>query len=332
MEHQWNARVPINTRKTPWRSTFQKNAQGGMEKIAKSYSIVLQDLALYLKAVGYNPHYQHQIIRAVQRFFAWLIEQKIYEIEQVHRHHIKAWHEYLENRPNELFVGGLSDNTIRNYLHPLQLLFTSLQLQNQLLLNPMSGYKLPPCNYQEREILSLLEIEQVYSKCKSLKERCVLHIYYGLGLRRSEGQAINLGDVDYKNAWLYVPKGKGGKGRNMPLTKRIQQDFKTYILAERPRVQNSAFMLNKINKRMQGQSALRLLKKLLKRTNIDKRIDLHSLRHSIATHLIQQQMPIEQVRDYLGHRHLESTQRYVHYQNTASLFKTALHPSKRQGL
>ena len=79
------------------------------------------------------------------------------------------------------------------------------------------------------------------------------------------------------------------------------------------KVNYKAFLLNINHKRLRGASALLILKKLLKRAKITKKIDLHCLRHSIATHLIHKGMPLEQVRDYLGHSHLESTQKYIHY-------------------
>jgi site-specific recombinase XerD len=71
-------------------------------------------------------------------------------------------------------------------------------------------------------------------------------------------------------------------------------------------------MLGTAEKRMSGYCALAVVKILLKRAKITKEIGLHSLRHSIATHLVQNGMHIEQVQNYLGHSHLETTQKYVH--------------------
>jgi integrase/recombinase XerD len=279
----------------------------GMNKSNQKH---LRELAQYLKAVGYQKGTQKTIILGCKQFIKWLKMP----LEQTTRAEIKTYHKYLENRPNQLFEGGLSSKMIRDYLWAISLLFKLLEQDNKLLKNPMSGYPLPRVTSQRREVLELEEIQALYKVTENLKEVAILHIYYGLGLRRSEGVSLNLEDVDYKNGWLYVNKGKGGKGRNIPLTPKLQKDLKAYVLEYRKSIENKAFLLNTKDRRLQGQSAIIILKKLLERANITKKIDLHCLRHSIATHLIHKGMPLEQVRDFLGHSHLESTQNYIHYE------------------
>jgi integrase/recombinase XerD len=302
-----------------------------MQNLSKHYQKILQEVALYLQAVGYQKGSQQGIKGGVKAFLFWLESKGIFELKDITRSTIKAYQEYLENRPNKLYKGGLSSKMIRDYLWNASLLLKLQEQQNRLDKNPMSGYVLPKVESEKRAILTPLEISQLYEACSSLKERCILHIYYGLGLRRSEGEALNLKDIDYKNGWLFVRKGKGGKSRNIPLTAAIQSDLKDYVLNHRPRVQETALFLNTLNRRYRGASALKLVKKLIEKANIDKKIDLHCLRHSITTHLIQQGMPIEQVRDYLGHAHLESTQNYIHY-DTKKLFKEQVHDFNREEL
>ena len=299
-----------------------------MKKLSKNYQKKLSSLRQYLQAVGYQKMSQRCILGGVKEFLNWLENKGILQIEEVHRDRIKSYHEYLENRPNKLFEGGLSSKMIRDGLWSVSLLFKQLEKQNKVRVNPLSGYPLPRVENEKREILSQEEIQLLYEQCKEIKERCVLHIYYGLGLRRSEGESLNIGDIDYKNGWLYVRKGKGGKGRNMPLTDRVKRDLKTYLLNDRPRVSEQALLLNKMDRRLQGQSALIILRKLLLQAKIEKKIDLHCLRHSITTHLIQRGMPLEQVRIYLGHSHLESTQRYIRYDHKR-IFKQQIHPFHR---
>lgn len=326
-----DARTAIKPRKSTWCPLFFKNGQGAMKKLSKFYQKQYDNFSLYVQAVGYQKGSQYCLQLGVKQFFLWLENQGIYSLQIIKLSTIKAYHQYLENRPNKQTCGGLSSKMIRDYLWTVSLLFKTLEQSGQLSYNPMSGYELPKVENQAREILSFVEISQLYEQCDNLKERCILHLYYGLGLRRSEGIGLNLSDLDYKNGWLYIQKGKGGKGRNMPLTPRIKQDFKNYLLLERPRVSQVALLLNRNQKRLSGQSALHLLRKLLKKAGITKRIDLHCLRHSIATHLINQGMPLEQVRNYLGHAHLESTQRYVHY-DYQRLFTAQIQSINRQKL
>jgi len=281
--------------------------------------------ALYLKAVGYSKAYQERILKGIERFKEWQLKQGNYNLMTTSRAAIKRYHDHLNNRPNERLIGGLSASTIYNYLSSLSVYFAYQQQCGKMVYNPMSSYRLPKINLPEKSILSLLEIQQLYQGCENLKERCLLDIYYGLGLRRSEGQGVLLEHLDLKNSCLYVPKGKGSKGRTMPLTPSIQSHFKQYLRRERSSVAHSAFLLNQRQRALRGDSALKLLKGLLKRCNLSTNITLHSLRHSIATHLINQGMPLEQVRHYLGHSHLESTQRYIHYASTKAVLTAALH-------
>ncbi len=302
-----------------------------MQNLSKHYQKILEEVALYLQAVGYQKGSQQGIKGGIKAFLLWLESKNIYQLQDIRRSTIKDYQEYLENRPSQYQTGGLSSKMIRDYLHAVRLLLKLQEQQNRLEKNPMSGYVLPKAESEKRAILTPLEISQLYEACSSLKERCILHIYYGLGLRRSEGEALRLKDIDYKNGWLFVRKGKGGTSRNIPLTVAIQKDLKDYVLNHRPNVQESALFINAHLKPYRGASALRLVKKLIEKASIDKKIDLHCLRHSITTHLIQQGMPIEQVRDYLGHAHLESTQNYIHY-DTKQLFKEQVHGINREEL
>ena len=280
----------------------------------------LSDYQSYLKAVGYSQSSQSQQIKALERFQNWT--QK--DWQQIQRKDIKNYHEYLEDRSNERLSGGLATTTIKGYLSPLASFYHYL-LQHQVVTkNPLSGYPLPKQEQQSRNLLTRLEIEQLYKVCSHPKEVCLLHLYYGLGLRRSEGVALNIAQIDTKNAWVYILKGKGNKGRKIPLNQRIKQDFKEYLIHSRPIVNHPAFLLNRLSNRMQGNSANNLLKKLVDKAEIKKEISLHCLRHSIATHLLQVGLGLEQVRDYLGHAHLESTQKYIHYEQTKGILKEQL--------
>ncbi|PCI21817.1 MAG: hypothetical protein COB67_13800 [SAR324 cluster bacterium] len=291
--------------------------------LSTSYTNLVEEMERYAQAMGYKEGTKKAIKWGLVSFFKWLESKDIYRIEKVNRGTIKRYHEYLKTRPNKMGSGGLGSSMIVEYLWTVRMLFKYQEQCEKIKKNPMSGYPLPKVEYQKRIILSRSEMEQLYEACEEIKERIILHLYYGLGLRRSEGVALNIKDIDFKNGWLYVLEGKGGKSRNVPLAKAIQTDFKAYLLGEKRRLKSSALLLNKQQNRLQGYSALKMLRKLLKRANLNEKIDLHCLRHSIATHLIKEGMPVEQVRIFLGHDHLETTQKYIHYEPT-EVFKSKL--------
>lgn len=291
-----------------------------MKKIEKKNRNYLLSFEQYIEIVGYRKKSQERYLSSIKRFTKWVNK----DLKAVNLQEVQAYQKHLEQRPNERQGGGLKNSTIRSYLSPLVVFYNYLQQYEGLTINPTTVYQVPPEIPTEKVILHRLEIQQLYQACQQLKEHCTLHLYYGLGLRRSEGAAVQLADIDYQNGWLYVPKGKGGKGRKLPLTTRIATDFKHYVLHERQSNKQPYFLLNQSGNPLRGKSALNHLKQLLKRANINKPVHLHSLRHSIATHLIQAGLPLEQVSDYLGHGHLESTQRYVQQSSTKSLLTSQL--------
>jgi len=269
---------------------------------------LLEEIQVYIQAVGYQANTQKAITGGIKEFLDWLAIPLL----AVKKRHIKAYHRYLKQRPNRLFEGGLSSQSIHLHFWYLRLLFNYLQRQGYRSQHPLTAYALPPVKSESRSILSRPEIQDLYETTQTHKERLTLDFYYGLGLRRSEGQALNLADIDLRQGLLYVRKAKQGSSRKLPLTPVIIGHLQAY-LAERPHSPSPALVLNQRQCRMRGASYLRLLRLLLQRSGIDKKIDLHSLRHSIATHLLQAGMPLEQLRNYLGHKHLESTQNYLHY-------------------
>src|SRR5690606_22086570 len=108
-----------------------------------------------------------------------------------------------------------------------------------------------------------------------------------------------------------IREGKGAKRRVIPLNEKIKTDLEDYCNHERTKISEEAFILNSLHQRMRGDSYNRALKQIIKRTEIENAITLHHLRHSIATHLFENGLSIEFVRDFLGHSHLESTQIYA---------------------
>lgn len=286
-----------------------------------NYTASVASMRTYLRAVGYQKGTRKAMENNIIHFLEWLESEGIKELKSVEITEIKDFEKYLNTRENQTYGGSLSSRAIYAYLAAVRQFFEQEVQRGFLVKNPMSGYKLPKVSCEKSETVSQSEVKILYENCASLEERIILHLYYGLGLRRSEGLALNIKAIDFRNSWLHIVNGKGGKGRTMPLTPEIESDLKAYLLEHRPRVTESALLLNKNKKRMKGYTALKILRKLLKKAKIEKKIGLHSLRHSIATHLIESGMCLEQVRQYLGHTHLETTQKYVHY-DTERVFKS----------
>lgn len=166
-------------------------------------------------------------------------------------------------------------------------------------------------------MLTLGEVRQLYELAVPW-ERVILSLAYGFGLRAFELQAVNVEDILFAENVLIVPRGKGNQRRVVPMSKGVKADLSVYYQARKSqgKPDNRAFLLDRNENRMKTHTARKYLRRLIGRTEnqklIEKHASLHSLRHSIATHLLEQGVPLEQVKVFLGHRQLETTQRYTH--------------------
>ena len=134
----------------------------------------------------------------------------------------------------------------------------------------------------------------------------------------------NIEDIRLREKIVIVPDGKGSKRRVVPISSGVVKDLSDYYYNERESLTKgrdykpteSAFMLHSRGGRMRKHTYNKYLKIIIERTENqeikDKQITIHNLRHSIATHLLEQGIPVEQVRIFLGHSQLETTQIYTH--------------------
>lgn len=269
----------------------------------------------WLYQLGYSEGTQHLLPALVREF---ITQQQLTDIRYVEQEQVKAFYAYLQTRPLKKRAGGaLSEAMIYHYVYALKTFFSWLEITGQLDYNPVSGLKFKRPTINQRQPLLVADIQELFAACRTQKETAVLHVFYSCGLRRSEGEALNTGDLHYRERLLYVRAGKGARWRVVPMPVAVSVALERYYLEERCHsiikrtTEQEAFFLNRIGNRMQGDQLNELLKRLLARTTVSKDTTLHHLRHSIATHLLQGGMGIEWVRDFLGHTWLETTQVYA---------------------
>ena len=281
------------------------------------YQAISNNFFLHLKTLGYKPGSCTMLYRCVQEFLYKQEEKDLYDLNEMISTDIHEHHAYLQHRPNQRRSGTLSGMMIYHHLYALRVFFNWLEQLQAIEENPLSSLEFSQPKHEERTILTQQEIKTLYAACTSRKEHAILHLFYGCGLRRSEGEKLNVNDVQFRSKVLYVREGKSSKSRIVPLSEKISEDLKNYLYQERKsKYGEQAFIINKKDTRMRGDGFNKVLKELQQRARITKSVSLHSLRHSIATHLLEQGVSIEHVRDFLGHQHLESTQIYTHISKT----------------
>lgn len=277
-------------------------------------TVLVQSFKEYLYQVGYSEGTQRMLPALVAEFIQ---QQQISDISCISQQQVRSFYAYLQTRPLKLRSGALSEMMISHYVYALKTFFTWLEVTGQADYNPISGIRFKTPKQNARQPLDTTEIKQLFEVAATLKQTALLHIFYSCGLRRTEGEMLNIHDIHFKEQLLYVREGKGAKRRVIPLTGKVTADLETYYLQDRCNSQvkrvkdEEAFLLNRTGNRMTGDQCGKLLQQLTDKAGIKKEITLHHLRHSIATHLLQGGMPLEQVRDFLGHYFLETTQVYA---------------------
>lgn len=267
---------------------------------------------LHLKTLGYAKGTQQALPSQVTEFLRQLQHKGIFHLHRVVPRHIQEHYEYLSQRPNMKKPGGLSSKMISHHIYAIRLFLSWQEQTGAVMENPISGLVFPAPESKPREILTPAEITRLYDSCINLREKAILGLFYGCGLRRSEGASLNVTDVQFRAGLLYVREGKGKRRRAVPMSGRVAGDLKNYLHNERYACPGETAMItNSMGKRTCGNSYNNDVKRIVERAGIKKDITLHCLRHSIATHLLDNGMSLEYVRDFLGHQYLEATQIYT---------------------
>jgi len=142
-----------------------------------------------------------------------------------------------------------------------------------------------------------------------LRDRAILEVLYSTGIRVSELVGLNTGDVDLVSGSVKV-RGKGKRERLALLGAESQRAVRNYI--EKRKTNSKAIFLNKNNTRLTDRSVRRIIDKYVKECSIENKISPHSIRHSFATHLLNNGADLRSIQELLGHKNLSTTQIYTH--------------------
>lgn len=282
-----------------------------------AYQHLLLAFQHWLTLLNYAPQTIHNSPIKLQEFFHWLETRHITSIREVTHKTIHAYFAYLQSRPSRRRPGGLTLNGLKSHLVVLRCFARYLRETEQESFEV--DIRLSRTVTQAKVILSREEVQQLYQSTTSdmlgLRDKAMLSIYYGCGLRRSEGVALDVGDLLLNKGLLLVRKGKNYQERYVPISERVQEHLQDYLAYARPmllKAPRPALLLTVTGQRLEGYMMTERLKVLRLKAALHKPATLHSLRHSIATHLLQSGMSLEHIRRFLGHRSLVSTQIYTH--------------------
>jgi integrase/recombinase XerD len=303
------------------------------ERIKKSslktpnYQILEQGFKSWLATLGYAESTVYGHPRQLREFLVWLEQKEITIIKEVNQQLTIEFIEYFKGRPNQRRTGGISIAHVNKQIDTLNKFFKYLNHTNQYKQN-ITLKKQKEEEIKKREILTKQEIQQLYNATDNspigMRDRAMLAVYYACGIRKREGLELEISDVLFERRLLYVRKAKNGHERYVPINLKALQDLENYIYNARPLLidetyQSETLFISERGREIEGQSLSHRLKILKEKTGNpelqNRTFGLHALRHSIATHLLQAGMELENIALFLGHKTLDSTQLYTHLIN-----------------
>ncbi len=271
----------------------------------------------------------------VGEFLAWLERRGVVEIEAVTVEDVAAYWQQLTTK-SKSGSGTLGEKSQAHHRAAVRGVFAMLHHAGEIVSDPASGVRTERSGAAEAEEIPALtqgEVQELYAASDTLVERAVLGLGYGCGLRVSEAVALDIGAIRFGGGGrlaagsVTVERGKGGRRRVVPLSAGVRDDLADYYYGERVELEalggqrQDALVLNRRGERMRQWTYNHVLGRLIGRAIKEQRIgaevlakrtSFHGLRHAIATHLLERGLSLEQVRLFLGHQHLETTEVYTH--------------------
>jgi integrase/recombinase XerD len=310
------------------------------------YNYLLKSFKEYLQTLGYATGTVQSWPIHLREFLHYIETSGIISILNIESSHITNFITHIKQRKNKTKDGALSSSSINKIINAVNVFIKFINSTGSFLIE--STAERAEDNIGERIILTIAEIKQLYeatflphrenSIAMGQRDRAIIAIFYGCGLRRSEGKNLNISDIDLHKRLLFVKKGKGNKQRYVPIAAKHVADIKDYLqegrewflynhnanaewncdvhgksLVKKEQANAEAFFIGQYGSRI--NEFYQRLQQMKLRAELEKNITLHGLRHSIATHLLQSGMDIEEIAKFLGHSSLASTQLYTHIIN-----------------
>lgn len=161
-------------------------------------------------------------------------------------------------------------------------------------------------------VLSRDEIEKILQSTKNPKHKLLLSISYGAGLRVSEVISLRVRDIDLAEMTIHIKKAKGQKDRISVLPEKITNNLRSLIAGKS---MDGFIFESERGGKLTARTAQKVFENALKKSGVKKNATFHSLRHSFATHLLENGVDVRFVQELLGHQNIRTTQIYTHVTN-----------------
>jgi len=216
----------------------------------------------------------------------------------------------------ELQKKGLKNSSISRKLSVIRMFYKFIYLEGKSEYNPLEEISSPRKGRRIPSYLSLREVESLLETPSpdtplGIRDKAMLEVLYGAGLRISELVNLNVEDVDLRKGWIKV-MGKGFRERVLPLGREACQWVRKYLRERELKKEKAPLFCNRYGKRISRQACWKIIKKYARKAGITGEISPHTLRHSFATHILSGDADLRAVQELLGHVNITTTQIYTH--------------------
>jgi len=289
------------------------------------------------------PNYRHPIIisfldyiRNIRRYSIHTLRSYSYDLDDYtafcnqfdpSRDFIELNHSAIQAYLQNISRKGLTAKTLARRLASIKSLYKYMLKNNLVKVNIAKEIKTPKINKELPQFLSLKQAEKILTLPlgndeKALRERLILELFYATGVRISELVSIRFRDIRMEEGVIYV-MGKGSKERIVMIGNDAQSTLRQYqnFLHERQIAGQDHYLFPALYKNRKGgnghmavRTVFNVAKKYLRKVSDDEKLSPHSLRHTFATHMLNNGADLMAIKDLLGHSSLSSTQVYTHLQ------------------
>jgi len=296
----------------------------------ESYRAILTSFVTWLDTLGYADGTIRTLEFGARDFLQWLENRQIKSITCVTAKHVSEYFDYVETRPNMLFKNRLLSTANINQQFFANDKFLEFLHQYGMENAPTPAKRRIKRDEKKIKVLTQQEIKTLYDcipntyndtyHCLSFEQRQAKHyelrlifaLYYGCGLRLSEGYSLCVQDVDFDKKNVFVRQGKNYKDRIIPMNTGVYKELQDYVYNFRHKLKLNHNRLFIISEGSIRRRLIDLQKSCHDESIRAKTLTIHLLRHCIASHLLQNGMSIENIALFLGHSSLDTTQIYTH--------------------
>ncbi|MEQ6169101.1 site-specific tyrosine recombinase/integron integrase [Ekhidna sp. MALMAid0563] len=267
-----------------------------LDKTADAYKAALGMLEAKMKMMRYSESTYRTYRYMFREFLKYTYPKKLHQITETD---ILLFQRQLvvEKKCSRAYQNQ-SINAIKFYLEQV----LGWDRQVYALQRPKAKQSLPL-------VLSVEEVQRLFACTPNLKHKTILMTIYSAGLRVSEALNLRVEDIDSDRMQIRVSGGKGDKDRNTILSERLLVVLRQYYLEYAPKY----YLFESYDGlRYSSSSVRKFLKRSVKRAGIDKPVKVHTLRHSFATHLLENGTNLRYIQDLLGHTSAKTTEIYTH--------------------